>query len=319
MSEVPVISLTRETADRAEFDAALLASFKQFGFAVLSDHGIDQAVIDDALAAARAFFALPRETKMTAHRPGTAGARGYTPFGIETAKGARAADLKEFWHIGRELPAGHRYEKLMPGNVDAPEAAGTEDWRGRTYALYQALDDAGRRILRALARGLGLPETFWDEAVREGDSILRLLHYPPVEAPAQGMRAGAHADINAITLLLGAEEDGLEILPRGRSKHEADAWLKISPPPGALVVNIGDMIARQSNDLLPSTVHRVVNPSPERTGRSRYSTPFFLHFAPDYLIEPLPGAVTAKRPNRYGPPITARAYLEERLKEIKLA
>ncbi len=149
--------------------------------------------------------------------------------------------------------------------------------------------------------------------MKDSDSILRLLHYPPLPGDIQGVRAGAHEDINAITLLLGAEEAGLEVLDRdGR-------WLPINPPPGSVVVNIGDMLQRLTNDVLPSTTHRVVNPRTERRGVARYSTPFFLHFAPDYAIRTLPRCVGPDRPDRYPEPITARDYLLERLREIKLA
>jgi isopenicillin N synthase-like dioxygenase len=157
-----------------------------------------------------------------------------------------------------------------------------------------------------------LDEAFFEDPVRDGNSVLRLLHYPPVPADAPGVRAGAHEDINVITLLLGAEEAGLEVLDRdGR-------WLPINAPPGAVVCNIGDMLSRLTNHVLPSTTHRVVNPPPERRGVSRYSTPFFLHFRPDYLIRTLPGCVDPQNPDRYPEPITANAFLRRRLKEIRL-
>jgi len=170
----------------------------------------------------------------------------------------------------------------------------------------------GGRILQAIAAYLGLDRHTFDPQVKDGNSILRLLHYPPVPFDGPNERAGAHEDINAITLLLGAEEGGLEVLDRdGR-------WLPINPPAGSLVINIGDMLSRATNDVLPSTTHRVVNPPPERRGVPRYSTPFFLHYAPDHLIETLPGCATAERPNRYPDPITADQFLKQRLAEIKL-
>lgn len=308
-SAIEPVSLTLEATDRPAFDAALRASFERWGFAVLADHGVDTAVIDDALAASKAFFALPEEAKMAYRVEGGGGQRGYTPFKVETAKGFAAPDLKEFWHVGRELPEGHAYAPYMPPNLDVAEIA---DWRERTYALFEALDAAGLKVLRAIARGLSLEERFWDEAVREGNSILRLLHYPPVEAADGSVRAGAHGDINVITLLLGAEEAGLEVLDRdGR-------WLAITPPEGALVINIGDMLERQTNHVLPSTTHRVVNPSAERARFARYSTPFFLHFKPDYLVKTLPECVSAERPDKYPEPITAHDFLLERLRDINL-
>jgi isopenicillin N synthase-like dioxygenase len=170
----------------------------------------------------------------------------------------------------------------------------------------------GAKLLEAIAAYLRLPRGFFAPTVAEGNSVLRLLHYPPADFDGPHVRAGAHEDINVITLLLGAEEAGLEVLDRdGR-------WLPINPPPGSLVCNIGDMLQRLTNHVLPSTTHRVVNPAPERRGVARYSTPFFLHFNPDYEIATLPSCVAADRPDRYPAPVTAEAFLQERLREIKL-
>ncbi len=242
------------------FDADLGASFERYGFAVICDHGLAPDLIDGALACTKAFFALPEASKRRYFVPGGAGQRGYTPFGRETAKGAVAHDLKEFWHVGRELPLEHPYRAAMPDNLWPAEVEG---FRAAVYGLYQALDRLGVQVLRAIARHLGLQGDAFDEAVRDGNSVLRLLHYPPVESGAEGVRAEAHEDINAITLLLGAEEAGLQLLDRdGR-------WLAINPPPGAIVCNIGDMLARLTNCVLPSTTHRVVNPAPERRHLSR--------------------------------------------------
>ncbi len=304
------LSLARAAGDPDGFARALNDSFTGWGFAVVADHGVDPDVIAGADAAARAFFALPDTVKRGFHVPGLGGARGYTPFGVETAKDAFAADLKEFWHVGRDLPPGHRHADVMAPNLDV---AAVPNFHARIYALFEALDTVGRDLLRAVARGLGLPPGFWDAAVAEGNSVLRLLRYPPVAAGAAGVRAEAHQDINVLTLLLGAEEAGLEILDRdGR-------WLAINPRPGELVVNVADMLQRQTNHVLPSTTHRVVNPAPERAASSRFSTPFFLHFAPDHVIETSPSCVTSQNPNRYPEPITADAYLQQRLREIKLA
>jgi isopenicillin N synthase-like dioxygenase len=280
------LSLYDQGFDR--FAAELGAAFERYGFAIVADHELDPALVKRANIAARDFFALPEAIKRRYHVEGGAGQRGYTPFGIETAKGAQLHDLKEFWHTGR-------------------------DFRADVGGLYDALDELGKRLLRAVARHLGLADRFFDEPVRLGNSILRLLHYPPVPADSPHVRAGAHEDINVITLLLGAEEAGLELLDRdGR-------WLPVNPPPGAVVCNIGDMLQRLTNHRLPSTSHRVVNPAPERRRRPRYSTPFFLHFAPDYLIETLPGCVKAQQPDLYTSPITADDYLRERLRQIRLA
>jgi isopenicillin N synthase-like dioxygenase len=304
------ISFARHASDFSGFAADLGASFEKYGFAVVSDHGIDDALIAAALERTKAFFALPEAAKRAYIIPGGAGQRGFTAFGVETAKSESRADLKEFWHVGRELPSGHRYGAVIPPNVWPAEVAGFQDAVG---GLYADLDRLGERLLSAIARHLGLADDFFEGPTRDGDSVLRLLHYPPVPADASAVRAGAHEDINAITLLLGAEEAGLELLT-------ADGqWLGVSPPAGSVVVNIGDMLQRLTNHRLPSTTHRVVNPAPERRGLPRYSTPFFLHFAPDYLIETLPSCVDASHQDRYPSPITARNYLEVRLSEINLS
>jgi isopenicillin N synthase-like dioxygenase len=308
---VPIapISLSLYDADFDGFTAALGESFERYGFAVISDHGLPLDLVDGALDRAKAFFALPEAVKRGYFIPGGGGQRGYTPFGVETAKGADLSDLKEFWHVGRELPPGHPYGAVMPPNIWPSEVPGFREQLG---GLYAALDALGERLLRAIARRLGLSDDALVQAVKDGDSILRVLHYPPVPAGAAAVRAGAHEDINTITLLLGAEEAGLELLDRdGR-------WLPVNPEPGSVVVNIGDMLQRLTNHVLPSTSHRVVNPAPERAGVARYSMPFFVHFAPDYLIQTLPGCISADRPDLYPQPITAHDFLRRRLKEIKL-
>jgi isopenicillin N synthase-like dioxygenase len=292
------------------FAKAMGDSFARYGFAVISDHGIPQERIEAANAAAQRFFALPDEVKRKYKLP-VSGQRGYTPFGVETAKGEAHYDLKEFWHVGRDLPSGHRYRDHMPDNV-WPDAE-VPEFHARVGWLYGALDDMGLKVLEAIAVWLGLDRHFFDPTVNEGNSILRLLHYPPVPKDGPNIRAAAHEDINVITLLLGAEEAGLEVI------EKEGGWLPINPPPGSLVCNIGDMLQRLTNHKLPSTTHRVVNPAPERRGFPRYSTPFFLHFNSDYLIKTLPSCVDAEHPDRYPDPITADDYLQERLREIKLA
>lgn len=309
LPRIEPVSLTLYDRDFEAFSQALGASFARYGFAVVADHDLPGDLVEGAIGRAKAFFALPDHIKRRYHIEGGAGQRGYTPFGIETAKGAAHRDLKEFWHVGRDLPPGHPLRRYMPDNIWPAEIDGFHAYVG---GLYAGLDELGLRILRAIAHYLQIGDHFFDEPVNQGNSILRLLHYPPIAADAPGVRAGAHEDINVITLLLGAEEAGLEVLDRdGR-------WLPINAPPGAVVCNIGDMLQRLTNHALPSTTHRVVNPPPERRGVSRYSTPFFLHFEPEYVIETLPGCVTPENQNRYPEPITAHGFLMERLREIKL-
>ena len=305
---VPPLSLARQAQDPHAFAADFGGSFQQFGFAIVTDHGIAPQLIEDAWAATRAFFALPVEDKL-AYRAGKGGARGYIPFGIEIAKGATDNDLKEFWHIGRDLPEGHRFADHMPPNVWPTHPT---EFRRVFTSLFAEFDRVGAMLLSAIATYLKLDRDWFVGPVADGNSVLRLLHYPPVSADAPGIRAGAHEDINLITLLLGAEEAGLQLLT-----HDG-AWLAVDPPQGALVVNVGDMLQRLTNHVLPSTTHRVVNPPVERRGVPRYSMPFFLHLASDFEIATLPGWVSEKNPNRYPQAITADDYLQLRLREIGL-
>lgn len=297
-------------SDPKGFAGAMGESYARYGFAVVRDHGLDAGVISRALDATKQFFALPEAAKRRYHVAGGAGQRGYVPFGVEAAKGADKVDLKEFWHIGRELPQDHRFRPHMPPNLWPAEIP---SFRDDVYALFLALDALGAELLGSIALFLGLREDFFSEPTRDGNSVLRLLHYPPTPGRANGVRAEAHEDINVITLLLGAEEAGLQVFDRdGR-------WLDVNPEPGALVCNVGDMLQRLTNHVLPSTTHRVVNPSAERASFPRFSLPFFLHFNPDFEIRTLPGCAGPARPDRYPEPITADAYLQERLREIRLA
>lgn len=308
LETLPVLSLA---SDPAALSRDLGESFQTFGFAMVRDHGIDPALIARAWELTEAFFALPEEEKRSYFLDGLAGARGYTPFGVEIAKGAKARDLKEFWHVGRDLPAGYPLATTsMPPNI---WPARPEGFRETFEALYAAFDQTGARILARIAVWLGLDENWFDPAITDGNSVMRLLHYPPVpDAEGGAIRAGAHEDINLITLLLGAEEAGLELLTKdGR-------WIGVSPPDGALVVNIGDMLQRLTNHVLPSTTHRVRNPEGPRAAFSRYSMPFFLHLRSDFAFRTLPQCVTPDNPDRYPVSITADDYLQERLREIGL-
>ncbi|MCB2067521.1 MAG: isopenicillin N synthase family oxygenase [Erythrobacter sp.] len=304
---VASISLARPLE---EISDELGRSFGEYGFAVVRDHGIPQDLIDQAEDMAKAFFALPEEVKRGYHIPGGGGARGYTAFGTEIAKDAKVHDLKEFWHVGRTLPAGHRLAAFMAPNVWPAELPG---FRETFEQLYLEFEKAGGRILTAIAMHLGLAPDYFVDTVKDGNSVMRLLHYPPLpaDAPEGAIRAAAHGDINTITLLLGAEEAGLQLL------NKQGEWLNVSPPKGALAVNIGDMLDRLTNSRLRSTTHRVVNPSSERARHSRYSMPFFLHFRPDFLIEALPQCVAPGEVPQ--PPITAHEFLQKRLREIGLA
>ncbi|HIY71814.1 MAG TPA: isopenicillin N synthase family oxygenase [Candidatus Luteimonas excrementigallinarum] len=309
-SRIPTLDIRRFDSDREAFVAELGAAYREWGFAGISGHGIPQAEIDAAYAAFKAFFALPEETKMKYHVPGGGGARGYTPFGVETAKGSKHFDLKEFWHIGREIPDDSKYRDVMPPNQWPEEVP---EFREHGYGIYQALDALGARVLSALALHIGLPEDFFADKTNFGNSILRPIHYPPITADdIPNVRAGAHGDINFITLLVGASAAGLEVLSK------QGEWVPFTSEGETIVVNIGDMLERLTNHVYPSTIHRVVNPPGEEARKPRYSVPFFLHPNPDFLIDVLPSCISADNPSRYPEPITAQGFLDERLKEIKL-
>jgi len=310
MQHVPTLDMRRFDTDREAFVAELGAAYRQFGFCCISHHGISRELVDAAYDAFRQFFALPTETKMKYHLKGAGGARGYTPFKVETAKDSDYQDLKEFWHIGRELPPGSKYATDMAANVWPAEVP---DFQRAGQGLYAALDQLGGRLLRALALHIALPEDYFEDKIDSGNSILRPIHYPPVEhGDVPNVRAGAHEDINLITLLVGASAAGLEV------KTREGGWLPITTEGDAIVVNIGDMLQRLTNRVYPSTTHRVVNPPGEAARKARYSVPFFLHPNPDVVLDPLPQCVSEANPRHYEGTLTAHEYLQQRLREIRL-
>jgi isopenicillin N synthase-like dioxygenase len=309
VKQVPTLDIRRYHSDRDAFVAELGAAYREFGFCCISGHGIPRELIDGSYDAFQRFFALPTETKMKYHVPGSGGARGYTPFKVETAKDSQFADLKEFWHIGREIPRDSKFADVMPPNLWPSEVP---DFKPCGYGLFEALDQLGTRVLRALALHVGLPEHYFDDKTDQGNSILRPIHYPPItQENIPNVRAGAHEDINFITLLVGASAEGLEVLSDGE-------WLPITTEGDAIVVNIGDMLQRLTNNVYPSTSHRVVNPQNANARKPRYSVPYFLHPNPDFLIETLPQCISSSNPDRYPQPILAHDYLMDRLREIRL-
>jgi isopenicillin N synthase-like dioxygenase len=292
---------------RTTFVAELGAALTQYGFVSIRGHDITPELTAPAYDAIRRFFALPADTKQKYVLQGSGGARGYTPFGVETAKDQSSPDLKEFFHVGRELARDNPYG--MQANIWPSELPAL---RSSTLPLWGALESLGGELLSASALFLGLPARWFDDKIDHGNSILRPLHYPPLSADAHGVRSAAHEDINLITLLISSGEPGLEIQRRDAS------WLAIAPEADQVVVNVGDMLQRLTNNALVSTTHRVVNPPAPWGARSRYSIPFFLHPNPEFLISTLPSCIDQAHPDRYPEPITANAFLLQRLREIGL-
>ncbi|WP_309644916.1 2-oxoglutarate and iron-dependent oxygenase domain-containing protein [Phenylobacterium sp.] len=301
---VPELSLKAFThgdgAARAQFSIDLMAGLQDYGFIILKDHNVPVDLLNRAYSLAERVFALPDAEK----RRHAKGLRGYTPFGVEHAKDNPHADLKEFWQIGRE-PRSDLAEALPP-NV-WPDQPGFQE----TFsALFAGLDQTGALLLRALAPGLGLDEGYFDPLVKDGTSILRVLHYPPIPGDADPgcVRSAAHEDINFITILVAAKGAGLQLLDRDGT------WMPVETAQSNLIVDSGDMLARLTNGVIPSTTHRVVNPDGPNV--SRYSMPFFLHPTSATSLEVLPSCLGD---GAKFPPITAGAFLDERLKAIGLA
>ena len=308
--KVPELSLGSYTGgsnlDRQKFIDDFYLGLKDYGFIVLKDHPIPDGLLNKAYALIEEFFALPTETKMKYALKDRGFQRGYTPFGTEHAKDAKVSDLKEFWHVGRELPPGHRYETDYPKNVWPAEVP---EFEKTMKTIYTALDETGKIMLEALTQPLDLHKTFFSDMMSEGNSILRLLHYPPIPPTAdpRSVRAAAHEDINLITILVSATSSGLQL------KDRDGTWLPIESDPNTLVVDAGDMLARITNEVIPSTTHRVVNPEDAKS--SRYSMPYFIHPNPDALLTCLPSCLGSGA--KYAP-ITAQDFLMQRLREIGL-
>lgn len=310
---IPVVDLsqfTQGTADeRSAFVDQLGKAFHEIGFVGVINHGIPKQLIDDFYAASKRFFALPKATKQQYEIKGMAGQRGYTSFGKEHAKQSEVADLKEFYQLGQE-PEGAGADRLgYPDNVHVAEEP---DFTRLGIQLYKAFEKAGGALLRAIAIHLDLGESYFDDKIHNGNSILRAIHYPPItQEPDTAIRAEQHEDINLITLLVGASAGGLELLTK------EDEWQAIVPEDNEIVINVGDMLQRLTNNYLKSTTHRVVNPPREEWHLPRLSIPFFLHPKADMDLSCLPACVTDDRPLEYKP-ITAGEYLDERLREIGL-
>ncbi len=301
--------LSNDPEKKQQFVDALGKAYEEVGFVALRNHGFQPDQEKALYAAVQAFFNLPESTKKKYEIEGMAGQRGYTSFGKEHAKGRSEGDLKEFWHFGQIVRDGDPIEREYPKNVFVEEVP---EFNEAGIAAYQTLEQTGIHMLRALALHLGLEEDYFDDKVKNGNSILRPIHYAPItQEPKTAVRAGEHEDINLITLLMGASADGLQIL------NKQGEWVSVTALPDQIVVNVGDMLQRLTNNRLKSTTHRVVNPPREEWDKPRYSIPFFLHPRSDMRLDCLESCVDEDHPISY-PPITAGEYLDERLKEIGL-
>lgn len=310
---IPVVSLTQFTngseEDRLAFVETLGQAFHTVGFVGVNNHGISKQLVDQFYASAKDFFSLPIQTKRSYEITGMGGQRGYTSFGKEHAKHSNVPDLKEFFQIGQFVDATHHLKSEYPDNVQVNEVP---EFYQKGKELYQAFERAGGALLRAIALHLDLNEFYFDDWIKDGNSILRAIHYPPItEEPKTAIRSEQHEDINLITLLVGASAGGLQLL------NADNEWLDITPEEDEIVINVGDMLQRLTNNYLKSTTHRVVNPPKQFWHVPRMSIPFFLHPKSKMDLTCLDKCVTQDQPLVYES-ITAGDYLNERLREIGL-
>lgn len=313
MNYVPVIDLADFLSGNAEkkrrFVKELGDAYHEVGFVTVRNHGISEALIEALYREVKAFFSLPIDIKLKYEKKELAGQRGYVSFGREHAKHTTVPDLKEFFQFGQTVTDGDPIKAEYPDNVWVEELPGFNEVM---VNAYRSFENAGNHLLRAIALYLELPENYFEKKIHNGNSILRAIHYPPITAdPGNALRAEQHEDINLITLLVGASAEGLEILTVEGN------WYPVTAMPGQIVVNVGDMLQRLTNNRLRSTTHRVVNPPRELWHTSRYSIPFFLHPRSDMRLDCLGSCISLENPRRYEP-ITAGEYLNERLVEIGL-
>ena len=314
--EVPSLDLADFTSGdpvrKDKFIQKLGAAYNNIGFVAIRNHYLTDDLSEKLYAAIKKFFALPDAVKQKYEIPGLAGQRGYIGKGKEHAKGRNTGDLKEFYHVGQEVEDNDPIKKEYPANVWPAEV---EELQVIGLDVYRRLEKTGVQMLKAIALYLHLPEDYFDAKVKHGNSILRPIHYFPIEdpdsVPADAVRAAEHGDINLITLLMGASADGLQVLRRDGK------WIPITAMPEQLVVNVGDMLERLTNKKLKSTIHRVVNPPRHLMNNPRYSIPFFMHPRSEMSLVALPGCVDAQHPKLWDD-ITAGEFLNQRLKEIGL-
>ena len=310
---IPSVDLADFTEGNKETKAAFVKelgkAYEEIGFVAVKNHGLSDELCAELYAQVKGFFTLSKEEKKAYEIEGLAGQRGYVSFGKEHAKNKNEGDLKEFWHFGQTVEDNDPIKEEYPDNVQVNElpkfnAVGRE--------VYQKLEATGREMLRAIALHLNLDENYFDAKIHNGNSILRPIHYPPItHEPKDAVRAAEHEDINLITLLMGASADGLQVL------NKSGEWISVTALPDQIVVNVGDMLQRLTNNKLKSTTHRVVNPPREKWGTSRYSIPFFLHPRSEVSLNCLPSCISESKPKKFSD-ITAGEYLQQRIIELGL-
>ena len=310
---IPSVDLADFTEGNKETKAAFVKelgkAYEEIGFVAVKNHGLSDALCNELYAQVKGFFTLSKEEKEAYEIKGLAGQRGYVSFGKEHAKNKNERDLKEFWHFGQTVEDNDPIKEEYPDNVQVNELP---EFNAVGREVYQKLEETGREMLRAIALHLNLDENYFDAKIHNGNSILRPIHYPPItHEPKDAVRAAEHEDINLITLLMGASADGLQVL------NKSGEWISVTALPDQIVVNVGDMLQRLTNNKLKSTTHRVVNPPREKWGTSRYSIPFFLHPRSEVSLNCLPSCISESQPKNFSD-ITAGEYLEQRIIELGL-
>ena len=313
MNKIPSVNLeyflSEDPNRKQSFIDEIGNAYETIGFVALRGHFLDDTLVDELYAEIKNFFELPVVVKQKYEIPGIGGQRGYVSFGKESAKGTKEGDLKEFWHFGQYVENNPKLEAKYPANVNVEELPKFNEVGKKTYRM---LEKTAKYVLRSLALHLGLKETYFDAYIKNGNSILRPIHYPPItQKPKNAVRAAAHGDINLITLLMGAHGKGLQV-----QNHQGE-WIDAIAQPNELMINVGDMLSRHSNNKLKSTIHRVTNPPKELWGTSRYSIPFFMHPISDMKLDVLEECIDENNPKQFED-ITAGEFLNERLRELGL-
>ncbi|UKM64060.1 isopenicillin N synthase family oxygenase [Flavobacteriaceae bacterium GSB9] len=313
MNTIPSVDLkdflSNDSNKKQYFVSAIGKAYEEIGFVALKGHFLDDKLVEKLYAEVKNFFNLPLETKQKYEIPEIAGQRGYVSFGKESAKGKKEGDLKEFWHFGQYVEDNDKLNAEYPKNLVVEELP---EFNKVGKEAYKMLEKTARYVLRALALHIGLKESYFDGYIHNGNSILRPIHYPPIkEEPKEAVRAAAHGDINLITLLMGAQGKGLQV------KNHKGEWIDAIAKSDELMINVGDMLSRHTNNKLKSTIHRVVNPPKELWGTSRYSIPFFMHPISDMKLDVLEECIDKEHPKLYED-ITAGEFLNERLIELGL-